>query len=107
MPEKLQGYIEDLREDFKEDDPMVGMIQYWLDTHNYDYVCNKQIASEVLKVDDPDQRLIKQIANIMNNSITGWKRKGWHRFPKLGRQKCYVKTRDFTEAYQEEIPFKQ
>lgn len=106
MPEKLQGYIENLREDFKEDDPMVGMIQYWLDTHNYDYVCNKQIASEVLKVDDPDRRLLNQITDIMNNSIEGWKREGKKSFPGMGRQRCYVKTRDFTEAYQEEIPFK-
>lgn len=106
MPKRLQCYVEELQEDFKEDDPLIGMIQYWLDVHNHEYVCNKQIASEVLNVDNPDRRLLNQITEIMNNSIEGWERSGTHRFPGLGRQKCYIKTQDFTEAYQEEVPFK-
>lgn len=105
MPERLQGYVEELQEDFKEDDPLVGMIQYWLDTHNHEYVCNKQIAAEVLNVDNPDRRLLNQITKIMNNSIEGWERSGTHRFPVLGKQKCYVKTQEFTEAYPGEVPF--
>lgn len=32
MPKRLQGYVEKLQEDFKEDDPLIGMIQYWLDS---------------------------------------------------------------------------
>lgn len=105
MPKRLQGYVEKLQEDFKEDDPLIGMIQYWLDTHNHEYVCNKQIAAEVFNVDNPDRRLLNQITEIMNNSIEGWERSGTHRFPVLGKQKCYKKTQDFTEAYQEELPF--
>ena len=49
MPKKLQEYVEELQEDFKEDDPLIGMIQSWLDSNSYEYVCNKQIASEVLR----------------------------------------------------------
>lgn len=105
MPKNLQEYVEELQEDFKEDDPLIGMIQSWLDSNNYEYVCNKQIASEVLKVDNPDRRLLNQITEIMNNSITGWKRSGTHRFPGIGQQKCYIKTREFIEPYEEETPF--
>ena len=59
----------------------------------------------VLKVDNPDRRLLNQITEIMNNSITGWKRSGTHRFPGIGQQKCYIKTREFIEPYEEETPF--
>ena len=31
LPKKLQEYVEELQEDFKEDDPLIGMIQRWLD----------------------------------------------------------------------------
>lgn len=107
MPKKLQEFVEDLQEGFQEDDPLPGMIQCWLDSNNYEYVCNKLIASKVLNIDNPDRRLLNQITEVMNNSIEGWERKGMHRFPGLGRQKCYIKTREFTEVYQEELPFEE
>ena len=78
LPKKLQEYVEELQEDFKEDDPLIGMIQRWLDSRQDDYTCNMQIASDVLNVENPDRRTINRIMDIMNNSISGWERKGTH-----------------------------
>lgn len=105
LPKRMQEYVEELQEDFKEDDPLIGMIQNWLDFNNYEYVCNKQIASEVLNIDNPDRRLMNQIADIMNNSIKGWERKGTHRFKGLGQQKCYIRKDDFLDGEDMKLPF--
>ncbi|MBS4982486.1 MAG: hypothetical protein KHZ72_14450, partial [Lachnospiraceae bacterium] len=105
LPKNLQEYVEELQEDFKEDDPLIGMIQSWLDSRQDDYTCNIQIASEVLKVDNPDRRMLNKITEIMNNSIHGWERKGMRNFNGLGKQKTYVRTTEYIEPYEEETPF--
>lgn len=105
LPKNLQEYLEEVQEEFEEDDPMIGMIQNWLDLNQHEYVCNKQIATEVLNVDNPDAGLIRRITEIMNNSIKGWVRRGTHRFPGIGKQKCYVRTQDFIEPYEDATPF--
>lgn len=105
LPKQMQEYVETLQEEFEEDDPLVGMIQQWLDSNHYDYVCNKQIASEVLKEDKPDRRMLNRITDIMNNAISGWERNGTHRFTGLGKQKCYIRTVQFAECDPSETPF--
>ena len=105
LPKNLQEYVEELQEDFKEDDPLIGMIQSWLDSRQDDYTCNKQIASEVLKVDNPDRKTLNRITEIMNNSVIGWKRDGTHRFQGIGKQKCYARTQEFVEPYEDKTPF--
>ena len=74
MPRDLEDYIESLQEDYKEDDPLVGVIQNWLNSHDDDYTCNIQIAEKALGIcEKPDKRTINQIAEIMNNSVSGRK----------------------------------
>ena len=41
----------------------------------------------------------------MNNSISGWERKGTHRFAEFGKQKAYVRTSEYIEHYEGELPF--
>lgn len=95
MPKDMDNYIELLQEDFKEDDPLIGMIQSWLDSYEDDYVCNVQIAENVLGIEGkPDKRIIKQISDTMNNSITGWIKGATHRFDNYGKQRCYQRKRD-------------
>lgn len=114
MPKDMDEYIESLQEEFKEDDPLVGMIQGWLDSHDDDYTCNVQIAENVLGLyEKPDRRTINRIAEIMYNSISGWKKGTTHRFPGYGKQKCYKRVRsndgfrylEQDEAIQESLPF--
>lgn len=114
MPKELDEYIESLQEDFKEDDPLVGIIQSWLDFHDDDYTCNIQIAEKALEMyEKPDRKMINRIAEIMNNSIAGWKKGTTHRFPEYGKQNCYERERDgdgfhyleHDESIQEDLPF--
>lgn len=114
MPKELDEYIESLQEDFKEDDPLVGIIQGWLDSHDDDYTCNIQIAEKALGIyEKPDRKTINQIAEIMNNSITGWKKGSTHRFAEYNQQRCYERVRDSDgfrylkqdDAIQESLPF--
>lgn len=51
MPSRLKAYVDEALDDCMEDDPMVGLIQGWLDQCEQDYVCNLMIASEVFGVD--------------------------------------------------------
>lgn len=109
----LIEYVEAVQEDFKEDDPLVGMIQKWLDCHDDDYTCSIQIASEALKDENPDRKRINQINRIMNNDVTGWIKGTTHRFRDYGKQRCYQRERDENgfvdleqnESYRERLPF--
>ena len=56
-------------------------------------------------MDNPDRRTLNRITEIMNNSITGWERKGMRNFNKLGKQKTYVREMEYIEPYEDETPF--
>ena len=92
-----------MQTDFEEDDPLVGQIQSFLDGYNDDYVCCLIIAREVLHNDDPDTKTTRNIGNIMNHKIAGWKKAVTHTFEGIGRQKCYVRVPVFMDC--NEIPF--
>lgn len=109
LSKEMQEYVEELQADFEEDDPMIGMIQQWLDNCNEEYVCNLMISNEVFNVENPDRKFLNSITSIMENSINGWERDGTHRFTapgkKYGKQKCYIKSKDFSRCFDDEIPF--
>lgn len=103
LPAEMKEYVEKMQSDFEEDDPLVGQIQSFLDGYADDYVCGLIIAREVLHNDDPDTKTTRNIGNIMNHKITGWKKDVTHTFEGIGRQKCYVRVPRFTDC--NEIPF--
>lgn len=107
LSEKMKEYVENLRLEFEEDDPMVGVIQQWLDDCNEDYVCNLMIASKVFNEDNPERKFVNRIQDIIVNSINGWERRGTHRFKEYGKQKCYARKRlsDFVECENMKLPF--
>ena len=106
LSNKMQEYVESIQTEFEEDDPMCGMIKEWLDNCKEEYVCNMMIAKEVFNSENPDRKLILQIASIMANKVTSWIKKGWHRFKDYGRQQCYVKNLDFILIEDDfELPF--
>ena len=53
--------------------------------------------------------IINNVVAIMNNSIRGWEKKGWHRFTgSYGNQKCYVRIKPsdgFVSCEDMELPF--
>ncbi len=105
LPKSLSEYVEKLQKDFEVDEPLIGIIQKFLDTYEDDYVCNKIITSKTMGIENPDRKTLNNITDIMNNKIVGWKKEGTHRFKGIGQQKCYVRIQDFTNAEDLEIPF--
>ena len=56
------------------EDTKAGLIQSYLDGYQEAQVCSKQLYAEALghAFDEPKQWEIREINDIMNNSITGW-----------------------------------
>jgi hypothetical protein len=109
------------------EDTKAGLIQSFLDNYTGTQVCSKQIYAEALNhsFDEPKQWEIREINDIMNNSIEGWTPFSNPRiFAKYGRQRglgtnppatsyrqpaliCRDGFRELTEeeAQQMELPF--
>ena len=60
---------------FMPEDTKAGMIQTYLDTYPGSQVCSKQLYTEALHhaFEEPKQWEIREINEIMNNCIDGWK----------------------------------
>jgi len=91
---EIQKNLVALQQSFMPEDTKVGVIQGFLDGFHGDIVCSKLLYSEALKhgYDEPKQWEIREINDIMNNSVEGWtafanpryfvdygRQKGWER----------------------------
>lgn len=79
LDRKFDMTLDRLREQGTPDDPRVGMIQQYLDDHTMiDYVCSRLIWDEVFSDCDhpkePQSYELRDISDIMNLKIEGWKR---------------------------------
>lgn len=79
LDRKFDMTLDRLREQGTPDDPRVGMIQQYLDDHTLiDYVCSRLIWDEVFSDCDhpkePQSYELRDISDIMNLKIEGWKR---------------------------------
>ena len=86
----MDEYLKARQRDFMPEDTKAGIIQSYLDGYQGAQVCSKQIYAEALghAFDEPKQWEIREINDIMNNSITGWAPFTNPRiFDKYGRQK--------------------
>ena len=72
----MDEYLKARQRDFMPEDTKAGIIQSYLDGYQGAQVCSKQIYAEALghAFDEPKQWEIREINDIMNNSITGWVR---------------------------------
>lgn len=83
------------------EDTKAGMIQAFLDSYKGDTVCSKMLYKEALNhpFDEPKQWEIREINEIMNHSITGWK---YFSNPRIlagyGRQKGWERERQTTDT---------
>ena len=91
-----EQYLRDMQKEFMPEDTKVGMIQAWLDNCGEDYVCSLMIYREALhhEYDEPKQYEIREINDIMNNSIEGWPKAPQHRFKDYGRQAGWKRQSD-------------
>ncbi len=88
-PEMVR-YLKEHQRDFMPEDTKAGMIQAYLDRYTGGAVCSKQLYREALNrpYDEPKQWEIREVNDIMNHCITGWRYFSNPRiFEGYGRQK--------------------
>ena len=107
-PEMVR-YLKEHQKDFMPEDTKAGMIQAFLDSYTGNTVCSKQLYKEALNhaFDEPKQREIREINEIMNQCVTGWTYFSNPRsFAGYGRQKGWERERDATDSgnHAAEIP---
>lgn len=109
----MQKYLEEHLKDFMPEDTMAGEIQGWLDDYEGDLVCTKMIAEECLELRDAPKFKLREVADVMRNSIVGWvATQKTHRFAVYGPQKAWERVEHKADANgfmpipeQMELPF--
>lgn len=97
FPADLGSELLDMQQAFTPEDSKTGIIQEWLDNCKYKSVCSIMIYKEALKQEyqEPKEWELREISNIMNKSITGWKKHPTSdakvRFVGYGKQRAWDK----------------
>lgn len=110
LPKRLQHEAINMQERYMEEDPRVGIIQEWLDTSEHDRVCVAMIWKEALGNDygEPKRVDVREIHDIMRNSVADWEPVGKRRCGEYGVQRCYErvsKFKEITENEEKQLPF--
>ena len=90
ISKEMNKELKVLQRQFMPEDTKAGLIQSFLDNYSGTQVCSKLIYAEALNhsFDEPKQWEIREINEIMNNSIEGWTAFSNPRiFAKYGRQR--------------------
>ena len=109
----MNEYLKVHQRDFMPEDTKAGQIIEYLEKCSDNMVCSKQLFREALghSFDEPKQGEIREINDIMNNSVTGWRafsNPRYFRSP-YGRQKGWERIQpdngggDFQELTPEEV----
>lgn len=74
LPSEIQKMLKDRQQDFMPEDTKAGIIQAFLDSYKGNTVCSKLLHKEALNhpYNDPQHWELREICDIMNQSITGW-----------------------------------
>ena len=88
---EMQKKVREVQANFMPEDSNTGIIQAFLDDFKGDYVCTLLLYREALHglSDTPKSWELREISNIMNNSITGWESASQHRFREYGQQRSW------------------
>ncbi len=111
LSKAMEEYLKELQKDFMPEDTMVGMIQAWLDDTSEEYVCTRTIYHEALRheFEEPKTWELRDIGDILNNSIVGWAVGPQHRFKKYGQQRSWKRATDangfMTLPENSDVPF--
>lgn len=111
LSKETEEYLKIMQKEFMPEDTKVGIMQDWLDKSNEDYVCSIMIYREALhhEYDEAKQWELREIGDILNNSIEGWSKGPQHRFDKYGPQRSWKRIVN-ADGFQEvkagtELPF--
>ena len=92
FPKHLEAQLLAIQKECMPDDSVAGMVQVYLDDFKGDYVCSLQLYQEALKnkFDKPNAKELRELNDIMNNSVIGWKKcKGQKRLGIYGQQRAW------------------
>ena len=95
LSKEMNRELRELQKQFMTEDTKAGLIQAFLDNFSGTQVCSKQIYAEALNhpFDEPKQWEIREINEIMNNSVEGWTAFSNPRiFGEYGRQRGWERT---------------
>lgn len=92
---EMEAEAERLRREFMPEDPKAGMIQAFLDSYTGKHVCTQLLYKDALKNEfsKPKDWELKEIGDIMNNSIVGWEKCSNQRYPEFGSQRSWHRIR--------------
>lgn len=103
LSKEVEQYLKELQKEFMPEDTKAGLIQAYLENFTGKQVCSKQLYKEALNhpFDEPKQWEIREINEIMNNSVKGWKQFSNPRyFSSYGRQRGWERDNS-TDATEE------
>ena len=92
FPEHLEEQLLAIQKECMPDDSLAGMVQVFLDDYKGDYVCSVQLYEDALKnkYDKPKAKDLKDINDVMNNSVIGWRKcKSQRRLDGYGQQRAW------------------
>ena len=90
LPSDLEEEARIRQKEFMPEDTVTGRIQSYLESLKEDYVCSRQIFELGLgRFGEPKQWEIREINDIMNNSMEGWERGPHRRIPGYGTQRTW------------------
>ena len=71
----MPAYLKAHQKDFMPEDTKAGQILDYLERYSGSIVCSKQLYKEALghDYDEPKQWELREINDIMNNAVTGWR----------------------------------
>ena len=89
-----------LQKQFMPEDTKVGVIQAFLDDFDGDMVCSKLLHHEALgRFDEPKSWEIREINEIMNQSVTGWiPYPNPRSYKKYGKQRGWMRGNEAAET---------
>ena len=101
LSKDTENYLRQMQKEFMPEDAKVGIIQLWLNELSQDYVCSIMIYKEAFdhEYDMPKDWELKEINNVMNNSISGWEKISSHRFAEYGIQRGWRRIADKEEFH--------
>ena len=72
---EIQKQLVEVQKDFMPEDTKAGQILDYLERYSGSMVCSKQLYKEALghDYDEPKQWELREINDIMNNAVTGWR----------------------------------
>ena len=106
LSSEMEAEAERLRREFMPEDPKAGMIQAFLDSYTGKHVCTQLLYKDALKNEfsKPKDWELKEIGDIMNNSVTGWKKCKNQRYAEYGTQRSWCRIPK-EEAMVEQLEF--